>query len=149
MLEDNGGVMFLWIKVLHVIAVISWMAGLLYLPRLFVYHASQPTGSDAGAMLSVMEGRLLKFIMRPAALVVILTGLALIMSGVVDWHMGWMHVKLLAVLLLFGAHGAMEAWTAKFARGVNTRSAKFYRVFNEVPTFLMIVIAAMVIAKPF
>jgi putative membrane protein len=141
--------MFLWIKVLHVIAVISWMAGLLYLPRLFVYHASQPTNSDTGVMLSVMEGRLMKYIMRPAALVVFLTGGMLIMSGVVDWHMGWMHVKLLAVLGLFGAHGAMEAWTAKFARGANTHSAKFYRIINEVPTVLMIVIVAMVIAKPF
>jgi putative membrane protein len=141
--------MFLWVKALHVIAVISWMAGLLYLPRLFVYHASQPTGSEASAMLSVMEGRLMKFIMRPAALVVFLTGGALIASGVVDWHMGWMHVKLLAVLCLFGAHGAMEAWTAQFARGANTHSAKFYRIFNEVPTVLMIIVVAMVIAKPF
>jgi putative membrane protein len=141
--------MFLWIKVLHVIAVIAWMAGLLYLPRLFVYHASQPRESEAGVMLSVMEGRLLKFIMRPAALVVFLTGGLLIAGGVVDWHMGWMHVKLLAVLGLFAAHGMMEAWTAKFARGANTHSAKFYRVFNEIPTVLMIVIVAMVIAKPF
>jgi putative membrane protein len=100
-------------------------------------------------MLSVMEGRLLKFIMRPAALIVFLTGGILLGSGVVDWHMGWMHVKLLAVLGLFAAHGMMEAWTAKFARGANTRSAKFYRVFNEIPTVLMIIIVAMVIAKPF
>ena len=141
--------MFLWIKVLHVIAVISWMAGLLYLPRLFVYHASQPTTSDASAMLSVMEGRLMKFIMRPAAVVVLLTGGALLSSGMVDWHMGWMHAKLLAVLCLFGVHGAMEAWTAKFARGANTHSAKFYRIVNEIPTLLMIIIVALVIAKPF
>jgi putative membrane protein len=139
-----------WIKVLHVVAVISWMAGLLYLPRLFVYHAQQPANSDASAMLTTMEKRLMKFIMRPAAVVAILSGGYLIgLPGVVDWSMAWMPVKLVAVLGLLGAHGAMEGWTAKFARGANTKSPKFYRIINEVPTLLMIVIVAMVIAKPF
>ncbi|TAK97997.1 MAG: protoporphyrinogen oxidase HemJ [Rhodospirillaceae bacterium] len=142
--------MFLWIKALHVVAVISWMAGLLYLPRLFVYHAGVAAGSETATLLATMERRLLTFIMRPASVVVLLTGGALISApGVVDWSMAWMPVKLVCVLGLFGAHGAMESWTRKFATGANTKSPRFYRIVNEVPTLLMIVIVAMVIAKPF
>jgi putative membrane protein len=141
---------FLAIKALHVIAVISWMAGLLYLPRLFVYHAQQPASSPTGAVFTTMEGRLMKFIMRPAAVVTILTGGYMVgLPGVVDWSMGWMPVKLVSVLGLLGMHGAMEVWTKKFARGENTHTQRFYRIVNEVPTLLMIVIVAMVIAKPF
>jgi putative membrane protein len=142
--------MYLGVKALHVIAVISWMAGLLYLPRLFVYHAQQPAHSPTGAVFTIMEGRLMTFIMRPAAVVTILSGGYLIgLPGVVNWSMGWMPVKLVAVLGLLGAHGAMEVWAKKFARGENTHSQRFYRIINEVPTLLMIVIVVMVIAKPF
>ena len=132
------------------IAVISWMAGLLYLPRLFVYHTDKAHGSDASEMLATMERRLMKFIMRPAALVTLLTGLYLLfVPRVVTWSEGWIWVKLTAALGLFGAHGAMEGWLSAFAAGTNTKSAKFYRVANEIPTLLMIVIVVMVIVRPF
>jgi len=142
--------MFLWIKVLHVVAVISWMAGMLYLPRLFVYHAEQAAGSPMAATFITMEGRLMKFIMRPAAAVVLLTGIYfLFFSGTDYLAQGWMHAKLAAVVLLFGAHGALEGWTKKFARGANTKSPRFYRMVNEIPAVLMVIIVAMVIARPF
>ncbi len=142
--------MDLWIKALHVIAVIAWMAGLLYLPRLFVYHAAEAPGSATAATFTTMEGRLMKLIMRPAAAVVLLTGVYLLLgTGTNFMTMGWMHVKLTAVALLFGAHGAMEGWTRKFATGTNTKSARFYRIANEIPTVIMIVIVVMVIVRPF
>ena len=139
-----------WIKGLHIVAVISWMAGLLYLPRLFVNHAGRPAGSEASEMLKGMEHRLLKFIMRPAALVtVLLGGMLLSVPGVVDWSMGWIHVKLTAVLGLVVMHGFLEKWRKDFANDANTHTASFYRKINEVPTLLMIVIVLMVAAKPF
>jgi putative membrane protein len=142
--------MFLWIKVLHVIAVISWMAGMLYLPRLFVYHAEQPAGTPMAATFITMEGRLMKIIMRPAATVVLLTGIYfLFFSGTDYLAQGWMHVKLTAVVLLFAAHGVLEGWTRTFARGANTKSPRFFRAVNEIPAVLMVIIVAMVIAKPF
>ena len=139
-----------WIKGLHIIAVISWMAGLLYLPRLFVNHVDRAVGSEASEMLKGMEHRLLKFIMRPAAVVTILLG-GMLMSvpGIVDWHMGWIHVKLACVLGLFVMHGFMEKWRKDFAKGANRHTAGFYRKMNEVPTLLMIIIVLMVAAKPF
>ncbi len=137
-----------WFKAIHIIAVISWMAGLLYLPRLFVNHVG--AGPDAAAMLAGMEERLLRIIMRPAsAVTLVFGGLLLATPGVVDWSLGWIHVKLLGVLGLFAMHGLMEKWRGEFARGENKRPAKFYRMINEVPTLLMIVIVFMVVVKPF
>ncbi len=140
--------LYLWIKALHVMAVISWMAAMLYLPRLFVYHCEAPKGSAQSETFKVMERRLLKGIATPAMIVTWLAGLYLIYEG--GWiHSGWMHGKLLLVLLLSGMHGAMTKWTRQFATDTNTRSAKFYRIANEVPAVLMVGIVILVIVKPF
>ncbi|MBX7200517.1 MAG: protoporphyrinogen oxidase HemJ [Rhodospirillaceae bacterium] len=137
-----------WFKSIHIVAVISWMAGLLYLPRLFVNHVT--AGPEAAAMLTGMEERLMRIIMRPAsAVTLIFGGLLLSTPGVVDWSAGWIYVKLACVLGLFAAHGLMEKWRGEFARGENRRPAKFFRIINEVPTLLMIIIVLMVVVKPF
>ena len=139
-----------WIKGLHIIAVISWMAGLLYLPRLFVNHVGLAPGSEASEMLKGMEVRLLRFIMRPAAaLTVIFGGLLASTPGIIDWSRGWIHVKLAGVVGLVVMHGLMEGWRKDFAHDANRHSSKFYRRINEVPTLLMIIIVLMVAAKPF
>jgi putative membrane protein len=138
----------LWIKSLHVIAVISWMAGLLYLPRLFVYHCAAPAGTQQSETFKVMERRLLKAIMTPAMIVSWICGLIMLsMPGMLSG--GWIHVKLLLVLALSGSHGAMVGWTRAFAEDRNQKSSKFFRIANEVPTLLMIVIVIMVVVKPF
>jgi putative membrane protein len=139
-----------WFKALHIIAVIAWMAGLLYLPRLFVNHADKAAGSETSEMLKGMEGRLMRIIMRPAALLTILFGGALLsVPGVVDWSMGWIYVKLGSVLGLVMMHGLMEKWRAAFAKDANTHPPRFFRMVNEVPTLLMIVIVIMVVTKLF
>ena len=140
--------MYLWIKALHVIAVISWMAGLLYLPRLFVYHCAVPAGSEQSVTFKVMERRLLRAIMTPAMIVVWLSGLYMALGG--DWlRAPWLHGKLLLVLALSAAHGYLARSVKDFAADANRRSAKFYRILNEVPTVLMIGIVILVIVKPF
>ena len=136
-------------KALHIIAVIAWMAGLLYLPRLFVNHVGLVPVSEASNMLKGMEGRLMRIIMRPAALLTVIFGGALLSSGVVDWSMGWIYVKLAFVLGLGFTHGMMEKWRAAVAADANTNPAKFYRMINEVPTLLMIGIVFLVVLKPF
>jgi putative membrane protein len=141
-------VAYLWIKALHVIALIAWMAGLLYLPRLFVYHCDAPAGLPQSETFKVMERRLLKAIMNPAMIVVWITGPLLAYIG--DWLASpWLHAKFALVLGLSAVHGFLAARVKDFARDANTRSAKFYRVINEVPTLLMIVIVILVIVKPF
>lgn len=142
--------MYPWFKALHIIFVIAWMAALLYMPRLFVNHADLKPGSEASNLLKTMEGRLLRIIMRPAAALTILFGGALLsVPGVVDWSMSWIHVKLTAVLGLIIMHGLMEKWRADFTRDANTRSSRFFRMINEIPALLMIVIVIMVVVKPF
>ena len=137
-----------WIKALHVIAVISWMAGMLYLPRLFVYHCEAEVGSKQSETFKVMERRLLKAIINPAMIITWLAGLYLAWSG--HWFAsGWFHGKLLLVLILSGVHGFFSRWVKDFAADRNTRSPKFYRVINEVPTVLMIGIVILVVVKPF
>jgi putative membrane protein len=139
-----------YIKAFHVIAIIAWMAGLLYLPRLFVYHAESPKGSAQGETFKVMERRLLKFITTPAMLASWVLGLRLAFSGVIDWSAdGWFHAKLALVLLLSAFHGLLAKWTKDFAQDRNTRSPRFYRIANEVPTLLMIGIVILVIVRPF
>lgn len=140
--------LYLWIKALHIIAVIAWMAALLYLPRLFVYHAMAPKGSDRSETFKVMEQRLLKAIANPAMGVAWLAGLYLAYAG--GWYMdGWFHAKLALVLAMSGMHGAQSRWVRDFAADANTRSARFYRIANEVPTVLMIGIVILVVVKPF
>jgi protoporphyrinogen IX oxidase len=140
--------MYEWIKALHVIAVISWMAGMLYLPRLFVYHCEAEIGSKQSETFKVMERRLLKAIINPAMIVTWLAGLYLAWSG--HWFSsGWLHVKLALVILLSGVHGFFSRWVKDFASDRNPRSQKFYRIINEVPTVLMIIIVILVVVKPF
>lgn len=139
-----------WLKSLHIIAIIAWMAGLLYLPRLYVYHAGVPAGSNRAAMLAVMERRLLRGIMLPAASMTYGFGLLLaITPGVVDWHAGWIWAKLGLVLLLTVFHILLASWRDGFAAGKLPHTARFYRLVNEVPTVLMIAIVLLVVLKPF
>jgi putative membrane protein len=141
---------YVWIKALHIIAVIAWMAGLLYLPRLFVNHAGVDPGTQASEMLKGMEGRLMRIIMRPAGLLTfIFGGMLLATPGLIDWSTAWIWLKLAFVLGLFVMHGLMESWRGAFARDANTKSARFYRMINEIPALLMIGIVLLVVAKPF
>lgn len=141
--------LYLWIKSLHMIAVISWMAGMLYLPRLFVYHADSAKGSEKSETFKIMERRLLRFIMTPAMIATWAFGMVMIAMNSSLMSEGWIHVKLLCVILLSGLHGFFAVTVKKFARDENARSAKFYRFINEAPTILMILIVVMVIVRPF
>jgi protoporphyrinogen IX oxidase len=140
--------MYEWIKALHVIAVISWMAGLLYLPRLFVYHCAAEKGSVQSETFKVMERRLLKAIMTPAMVVAWATGLYLAYAGF-GFRGGWLHAKLLLVAGMSIAHEIQGRWVKDFAADANTRNDRFYRFANEIPTVLMIGIVVLVIVKPF
>jgi putative membrane protein len=138
-----------WIKAVHVIAVIAWLAGMLYLPRLYVYHCGVTPGSEASEMLKVMERRLLRAIIEPAMTVAIVLGAAMLATpGAVDWRSGWLHAKLALVVLLLALHGMFSRWRRDFERDRNTRPARFYRIANEVPTVLMIGIVVLVVVKP-
>ena len=139
-----------YIKAFHIIAVIAWMAGLLYLPRLFVYHASSNVGSEQSETFKVMEWRLLRFITTPAMLATWIFGLILAFSPLVNWSQdGWLHAKLVLVVILTGFSGLLAKWTKDFAADRNTRSPRFYRIANEVPTVLMIIIVILVVVCPF
>ncbi|MES0884785.1 protoporphyrinogen oxidase HemJ [Roseibium sp. SCP14] len=140
--------LFLWIKSLHVISIIAWMAGMLYLPRLFVYHADAEAGSDKSETFKVMERRLLKAIMNPAMIAAWVFGLWAAYE-LDAWRDGWFHAKLTLVLIMSGVHGYLSGCVKKFARDANTKPARFYRIMNEVPTLLMIGIVILVIGKPF
>jgi putative membrane protein len=143
------GTLYLWVKALHVIAVIAWMAGQLYLPRLFVYHATSPIGSPQSETFKVMEEKLMRIIMNPAMIVAWLCGLTMIVLNPALLSQSWLLVKLVLVLFLSGMHGVMSHWRKEFAADRNTRSQKFYRMINEVPTLALIVIVIMVIVRPF
>lgn len=137
-----------WIKALHVIAVISWMAGMLYLPRLFVYHADAASGSEKSETFKVMERRLLRAIINPAMIVTWAAGLWLAWHGFA-FKGGWLHAKLALVLMLSGVHGYLSVAVRKFAEDRNEKPARHWRIVNEVPTLLMIAIVVLVIVKPF
>jgi len=140
--------MYEWIKALHIIAVIAWMAGMLYLPRLFVYHCKAEVGSRQSETFKVMERRLLKAIMNPAMAVVWLAGLYLAWAG--DWFSaGWLYGKLLLVLAMSGVHGFFSRCVKDFEADRNRRSQRFYRIINEVPTILMMGIVVLAVIKPF
>lgn len=137
-----------WIKALHIIAVIAWMAGMLYLPRLMVYHCAAEIGSVQSETFKVMERRLLKAIINPAMIVTWLAGLWLVYEG--GWYKaGWFHAKFALVLAMSAMHGFLVRWVRDFAEDRNTRPARFYRIANEVPTLLMIGIVILVVVKPF
>ena len=137
-----------WLKAFHVIAVIAWMAGLLYLPRLFVYHCGAEPGSEKSETFKVMERRLLRAIMNPAMIASWLSGLAVAQAGDF-WSEGWFHAKMGLIIGLTGAHMAMARWRRDFAADRNTHPERFYRFANEAPTLLMIGIVILVIVKPF
>jgi putative membrane protein len=140
--------MYEWIKAFHVIAVISWMAGMLYLPRLFVYHCEAPVGSKQSETFKVMERRLLKGIINPAMIGTWLAGLYLVWQG--GWYVApWFQAKFVLVLVMSAIHGLFVRYVREFAEDRNLRSQKFYRIINEVPTILMIGIVILVIVKPF
>ena len=139
-----------WVKALHVISIISWMAGLLYLPRLFVYHAGVEKGSVQSETFKVMERRLYRGITTPAMIASWVFGLWLAFGfGLVDFTAGWMWLKALMVLALSGYHGFLGSQRRAFAEDRNTRSGKFFRAINEIPTLIMVVVVIAVIVKPF
>jgi putative membrane protein len=142
-------VLYDWIKALHVISIIAWMAGLLYLPRLFVYHCQVPAGSEASETFKVMERRLLRAIMNPAMIASYVFGITMIVLTPEWMKQGWLHAKILFVLLLTVSHMMMARWRRDFAEDRNTRPQRFFRIANEVPTLLMIGIVIFVIVKPF
>src|SRR3984885_12079875 len=137
-----------WVKALHVIAIIAWMAGMLYLPRLFVYHAEAAKGSAVSETFKVMERRLLRAIVNPSMMLVFFTGFTLVfLLG--DWRDGWWQAKFILVLGLAGLHGYFACCVRDFAEDANQQPARFYRVLNEAPTILMILIVVLAVVKPF
>ncbi len=138
-----------WTKAFHVISMVAWMAGMFYLPRLFVYHCEMQRGSAESERFKIMEHRLLKQIINPAMIATWSFGLLLVLTpGVIDWTAGWWWVKFTAVLLMAGFHGAMSKWKRLFMEDRNTRSHRYYRFANEVPTLLLLIIVIMVIVRP-
>jgi putative membrane protein len=140
--------LYLWFKAFHVMAAISWMAGMLYLPRLFVYHCRAEKGSPQSETFKVMERRLLRGIINPAMVVSWALGLWMVYDG--GWISAhWLHVKLLLVVVLSGVHGMLARWTMDFAADQNRHSERFYRIVNEVPAVLMVGVVIMAVIKPF
>jgi putative membrane protein len=140
--------MYDWLKAFHIIAVIAWMAGMLYLPRLFVYHTKAEPGSVQSEPFKVMERRLLRGIINPAMIATWILGLLLAWEG--GWYKSpWLHAKILLVLAMSGVHGMLARYVKNFAADRNTKSQRFYRLINEVPTLLMILIVILVVVKPF
>jgi putative membrane protein len=139
-----------WLKAVHIIAVIAWMAALLYLPRLFVYHADAPVGSPLAETFKIMERRLYLAILLPAMLVTLLAGLALAsLPGYGFWLQPWLHAKLFLVLGLLGFSHVLARWRRQFANDANRHSPRFFRMVNEIPTVLMVIIVILVVVKPF
>lgn len=146
---------YLWFKSIHIIAMVAWMAGMFYLPRLFVYHCAAPKGSEMSETFKVMERRLLRLIINPALILTWIMGGLMIWIVVGLWENtdllsnGWFHVKMTAVLVLMAVHGMLARHRKQFERDANVHSAKYYRILNEVPTVLLVIIIFMVILRPF
>lgn len=139
-----------WTKALHIISVIAWMAGLLYLPRLFVYHCGAEAGSPLSETFKIMERRLLRAIMNPAMVAAYLFGAAVLFTpGIVDWQAGWIYAKLALVAALTWHHHRQASWRKDFAQDRNRRPVRFFRMQNEVPTLIMIGIVVLVVVRPF
>lgn len=137
-----------WLKAFHIVAVISWMAGMLYLPRLFVYHCETAVGTPEYERFVVMERKLMRVIINPSMAAVWVLGAALVVAlGV--WDAPWFHAKLTLVIVLSGLHGMFSRWRRDFEQGRNTRTQRFYRIVNEIPAVLMILIVVLVVVKPF
>ena len=141
---------YLWLKALHIIAVMSWMAGMLYLPRLFVYHTKVSVGSEASELFKVMERKLMRFIINPAMIATWILGITLaIKTEAFGPGNGWLHAKLGFVLLMQITHAMMSRYRKAFARDANVKSERFFRLFNEIPAVLMVVIVLLAVLKPF
>lgn len=140
---------YLWLKALHIISLIAWMAGMFYLPRLFAYHAASEKGSQQSETFKVMERRLLRIIINPAMLATFLFGILMIVANPALMEGGWLHAKLTLVLVMTALHGVFSKWRRVFERDQNQRSPRFYKIWNEVPTVLMIIIVILVVVKPF
>ena len=145
---DFSDDVYLWFKAGHIISVIAWMAGLLYLPRLFVYHSGLKSGSEASELFKIMERRLLKAIMNPAMFASLVFGGLLLADSSTDWSAVWLHIKLVCIGALMFTHMKMAAWRRSFESDANTKSQKYFRFANEVPTLLMVIIVFMVVLKP-
>lgn len=142
--------MYLWLKALHIIFVVCWMAGMLYLPRLFVYHTKVAKSSEASEMFKVMERKLMRGIMLPCMILTFVLGLWLaVHTDAFGPGNGWMHAKLLLVLVMAGLHGMMSKYRKAFERDENVKSERFFRIFNEVPAVIMVIIILFVVLKPF
>ncbi len=150
-MEDILFTIYPWVKALHVMAVIAWMAGMFYLPRLYVYHAEQVELNTAtDTMFKTMEYRLLRMIINPAMGVAWICGILMALTpGVIDWSAVWPWTKLASILTLSWMHGWLSARRREFERGENTRTGRTYRLMNEVPTVLMVIIVISVIVRPF
>ena len=147
---ELSGEAYLWIKALHLISVIAWLVGMLYLPRLFVYHCDAKPGSELSETLKVMERRLLRAIINPAMIAAWFFGLTMLaVGGEALWLQPWMIIKLIFVVAMSFAHIRMAQWRKDFEVDRNTRSQKFYRIANEIPTVFMIVIIIMIVVQPF
>lgn len=147
---DALSAVYVWTKAFHIVSMVAWMAALFYLPRLYVYHCETQPGSVESERFKVMERRLLKQIATPAMIATWLFGILLVLTpGIIDWSWGWWHVKLLAVILMSGFHGMLSAWRRDFLLDRNTRPQRFYRIANEVPTLLLLIIVIMVVVRPF
>ena len=140
---------FSWIKAVHIVSVVAWMAGLFYLPRLFVYHSGVSPGSETSEFFKTMERRLMGAIMRPALVMSLLSGILLLTVGQFELLQIWVLGKLAAVLLLLLFHGMLEAYLRQFALDQRVRSGRFFRIINEIPTLLLIIIVIFVVVKPF
>ena len=143
-----SGEAYLWLKAFHIIAVIAWMAGMLYLPRLFVYHCETQPGSAESERFKVMERKLLRAIVNPSMIAVWVLGLTLAITTHA-YSQGWFQAKFLLVLALSGVHGFLAGCVRRFANDANTRSQRFYRIINEVPAVLMVLIVILAVVKPF
>lgn len=140
---------FRWFLALHIICFTAWMAGMFYLPRLYVYHCKTKTGEVDSERFKVMERRLLKQIINPAMIGTFIFGVLLVLEpGAVNWSAGWWWTKIIALILLFGFHGACSRWQRDFMNDANRHSEKFYRIANEIPTILFIIIVISVVVKP-
>ena len=141
---------YLELKALHIISMVAWMAGMFYLPRLFIYHAEAEPHSETSETFKVMERRLLRIIINPAMIATFLFGGALLVTpGIVDWSEGWIHVKLTFVFALSAVHGMLAHYRKDFERDENKKSARYFRILNEVPTVILIVVVFLVVLKPF
>lgn len=139
---------YLWVKAGHIISVVAWMVGLLYLPRLFVYHASAEVGSDICSLLKIMERRLLRFIMNPAMILSFVLGVSMLALNPILLEESWMQCKVFILVLMTGVHAMLARWRRFFETDMNSFSPKFYRIINEAPTVLMVTIVILAVVKP-